>query len=114
MTSNLEGLRKTEALCNKLKIDQPRQEIIKSAFKFIHKIIEKKKPRHIIDKLKIPKRITGRVYLKGGTKSVRANRSPINASVELYNTIPPNFRVLPHSKMKKRLKTVDIKYSLFK
>ena len=103
MFNNTEGLRSTSAICKRLKIDEPRQEIIKSSFKFIHKIIEHNKPTQITSQLKIPSRKTSRVYLRDGTRSVRASRSPIDASVELYNAIPPKFRAIRHKKLKKQL-----------
>ena len=114
MFSNIEGLRSTNAICNKLKIDDPRQDLIKSSFKFIHKIIENQKPEQIVENLRIPKRKTGKVYLAGGTRSIRNTRSPINSSVELFNAIPPDFRMLNHKKLKTKLKKVNIQYSLFK
>ena len=71
-----------------------RQDILKSSFKQIHKIIETKKPKQIISHLKLPSRKSGEIYIKGGTKSSRAERSPINAAVALYNAIPSSFRVI--------------------
>ena len=114
MFSNVEGLRSTNAICNKLKIDDPRQDLIKASFKFIHKIIENKKPDQIVRNLKIPKRKTSKVYLAGGTRSIRNIRSPINSAVELYNAIPPDVRMLSHKKLKTKLKRVNIQYSIFK
>ena len=114
MFNNTEGLRSTTAICRKLGIDEPRQDIIKSSFKQIHNIIKSKRPKHIISQLKLPFRKSGRVYIKGRKKSVRAERSPINASVELYNAIPTSFRMMRHKKLKSKLKKVNIQYSLFK
>ena len=114
MHSNTEGLRSTSAICRKLKIDEPRQELIKTTFSHIHKIIEHKRPQQIISKLRLPSRKTGKVYLRTGTKTVRSGRSPINSAIELYNAIPPDFRTIKHKKLKSKLKKVDIQYSLFK
>ena len=44
MFNNTEGLRSTTSICRRLKIDEPRQDIIKSSLKQIHKIIEAKNP----------------------------------------------------------------------
>ena len=114
MFTNTEGLRSSAAICKKLKIDDPRQDLIKSSFKFIHKIIENHKPDQIVNNLKLPKRKTGKVYLQGGTRSIRNTRSPINASIELFNAIPPDFRTIKHKRLKSKLKKVNIEYSLFK
>ena len=101
MFKNIEGLRSTSAICNYLKIYDPRQDITKTSFKQIHKIIENRKPEHIVSQLKIPKRKSGKVYLRGGVKSIRSSHSPIHASIELFNAIPPAFRALKHKKNKK-------------
>ena len=114
MFSNQEGLRSTSAICNKLNIDEPRQEILKASFKLIHKMIETKKPDQIIAQLKIPARKSSRVYMRDGRRSLRATRSPLNAAVDQYNAIPPSFRALRHKKLKKEIKKVTIDYSLFK
>ena len=114
MFTNIDGLRSTSAICNKLKIDEPRQELVKACFSHIHKIIENKKPQQIVDKLKLPSRSSGKVYLKGGIRSVRSSKSHINAAIELYNAIPADFRTLKHKKMKSKLKKVNIQYSVFK
>ena len=113
MFSNTEGLRSTSAICKKLAIDEPKQDIIKSSLKFIHKIIEAKKPQQITAQLRIPSRRSAKVYMRDGTRSARANRSPIDASIELYNAIPPKFRSMRHKKLKNQLKKVTIKYSPF-
>ena len=114
MFTNIEGLRSTSAICRKLNLDEPRQEILKSGFKLIHKMIETRKPEQIVNKLKIPSRKSSKVYMRDGIRSVRASRSPLNAALELYNAIPANFRVMNHKKMKRDLKKVSISYSLFK
>merc|ERR1711954_433095 len=46
MTFNHNQLSNSEALCHYLKIDTPRQEILKSNFKLTHKMIKSKKPEH--------------------------------------------------------------------
>ena len=114
MFDNRECLCSTSAICKKLNIDEPRQEILKASFKLIHKMIETRKPDQIIAQLKISARKTSRVYMRDGIRSVRASRSPLNAAVELYNAIPPSFRALRHKKLKKEIKKVTIYYSLFK
>ena len=72
MFVNTQGLRSTTAICKALNIDEPRQELVKASFSHIHKIIENKKPKQIIDKLKLPNRKTGKVYIRGGIRSVRS------------------------------------------
>ena len=54
MFVNTQGLRSTTAICKALNIDEPRQELVKASFSHIHKIIENKKPKQIIYKLKLP------------------------------------------------------------
>ena len=114
MFVNTQGLRSTTAICKALNIDEPRQELVKASFSHIHKIIENKKPKQIIDKLKLPNRKTGKVYIRGGIRSVRSSKSHINAAIDLYNAIPPDFRTLKHKQMKSKLKKVKIEYSVFK
>ena len=114
MHINTQGLRSTPAICRQLQVDEPRQELIKTSFAYIHKIIEQKKPEQIISNLKLPSRKSGKVYIRGGARSVRNIRTPIDAAVELYNAIPSDFRILKHKKLKRRLKKVEIQYSLFK
>ena len=114
MFSNVEGLRSSTAICKKLNIDDPRQDLIKSSLKFIHKILENQKPDQIINSLKLPRQKTGKVYLQDGIRSVRNSRSPINASIELFNAIPADFRMIQHKRLKSKLKKVNIQYSLFK
>ena len=114
MFNNTEGFRSTTSICRRLKIDEPRQNIIKSSLKQIHKIIEAKKPKHILSNLKLPSRKSGKIYIRGGTRSACSERSPINAAIALYNAIPSSFRVIRHKKLKAKLKRIDIDYSLFK
>ena len=114
MSTNPEGLKSNEALCNYLNIDDPNQEIIKHNFKFMHKMLQNKQPMDIIDRLKIPKRSCSRIYIKGSNYTQRSKRSPIFAGVELYNAMPASLKYLPHKQMKKKLKKVNINYSLFK
>ena len=114
MTSNPEGLRSTTALCRYLQIDEPRQELIKHNFCLMHKIIQNRRPQDIMDKLVLPRRKCGKIYIKGSKYSQRSKRSPIVAGVELYNAIPAEFKALPHKMMKKRLKKLTVNYSLFK
>ena len=114
MFTNIEGLRSTSAICHKLNIDEPRQDIVKTSFKFIHRIIENKQPKQITNMMVIPKRKTGKIYMRSGHNSIRTSRSPIHSAVELFNAIPPDFRSNKHRLVKSKLKKVQIKYSLFK
>ena len=114
MTDNPQGLKSTSALWEFLDIDEPKQEMIKHNFALFHKIIQTKQPDDIIQKLKIPKRRTGKIYIKGTNMSQRSQRSPIMAGINLFNAIPPDFRSLPHKLMKQKLKKIQINYSLFK
>ena len=114
MFTNTEGLRSTTAICRKISIDEPRQDIIKASFKLIHKMVENRKPKQIVDQIRIPVRKSSKIYMRDGIESLRASRSPLNASVELYNAIPPSFRAMKHKRLKKELKKVTIDYSMFK
>ena len=114
MTSNPLGLISRNAICNYLKIDTPRQDIIKSNFTLIHKFLKRKQPEQILNKLQIPKRSSGKIYVKGKNKSERTRRSPLDAGIQLYNALPQNVKVLPCKVLKKKLKNLDIKYSPFK
>ena len=114
MHNNIEGLRSTSAICRQLKIDEPRQELIKSTFSYIHKIIENKKPDQIISKLRLPNRKSGKVYIRGGSRSMWNVKTPIHAAINRYNAIPADFRTIKHKKLKPKLKKVNIEYSLFK
>ena len=114
MTCNPQGLNSTEALCHFLKINTPRQEILKSNFKLMHKMIKSNQPKHIMDKLILPKRSNGMIYVKGHFQTERAKRSPLCAGIRLFNAIPPNFKVLPHKMVKKKLRKLDIEYSVHK
>ena len=87
MLNNTEGLRSTEAICHKLNIDEPRQDIVKTSFKFIHSIIDSKQPKQITDMMVIPKRKTSKIYMRSGNTS----KSPIHSAVDLFNAIPPDF-----------------------
>ena len=114
MTSNPLGLISRNAICNYLKIDTPRQDIIKSNFSLMHKFIKRKQPEQIINKLQIPKRSSAKIFVKGQNKSERSRRSPLDAGIRLYNALPQNIKVLPCKILKKKLKTLEIKYSPFK
>ena len=114
MTDNTLGLRSTSALCGHLRIDEPKQELIKHNFSLFHKILQTKQPADIINKLIIPKRRTSKIYVKGSRNTQRSMRSPIHAGVTLYNAMPAEIKQLPHKMMICRLRKVDINYSLFK
>ena len=77
MTSNPEGLRSDEAICKYVGVDQPRQDILKSNFLMIHKILEKMKPDQIINHLNFPNRICGQITIKNYPASDRSKRSPL-------------------------------------
>merc|ERR1712081_27636 len=91
MFTNIEGLRSTSAICHKLNIDEPRQDIVKTGFKFIHRIIESKQPKQITNMMVIPKRKTSKIYMRSGHNSMRTSRSPIHSAVDLFDAIPPDF-----------------------
>ena len=114
MTTNPEGLRSSSALCKYLGIDEPKQELIKHNFTLFHKIIQHKQPEDIMSKLKMPRRRIGKVYISGSNMSMRSQRSPIMAGIQLYYAIPPDFRALPHKLMKRKLTKLQINYSMFK
>ena len=114
MTDNPQGLRSTSALCKFLDIDEPKQEMIKHNFALFHKIIQNKQPDDILQKLILPKRRTGKIYIRGTKMSQRSQRSPIMAGINLFNAIPSDFCSLPHKMMKRKLKKLHINYSLFK
>ena len=114
MTTNPEGLKSISALCRYLDIDDPLQDIVKSSFTFIHKIIQTKRPEQIIDQLNIPRRSSAKIYFKGKPNSLRSRRTPINSCIDLYNAIPMDFKLLPHKKMKSKLKNLKINYSIYK
>ena len=114
MTCNPQGLNSTKALCHFLKIDSPRQEILKSNFKLMHKMLKSGQPKHIMDKLIIPKRSKSMIYVKGHFQTERAKRSPLSAGIRLYNAISPDIKVLPQKQLKKKLKKHDIDYPLYK
>ena len=111
MFTNREGLRSTEAICNKLSLDEPRQDIIKTSLKFIHKIVETREPKQISKKLIIPRRKVGKIYTICGQK---VTKSTLGSTVELFNAIPVKFRNQKHKRLKSKLKKVNIEYSLFK
>ena len=114
MTTNPEALSSSDALCNYLKIDKPIQEMIKSNLILFHKIFEVKKPESIINQIQIPNRSCGSRFIKNYPVSDRSQRTPLAAGLKLYNTIHPDVRILPNRILKKKLKTHDIKYSIFK
>ena len=114
MTNNPEGLRSTSALCRQLKIDKPKEDLIKHNFTLMHKMIQNRLPEDIMKDLIIPKRRCGKIYVRGSKYTQKSRRSPIVAGIYLYNAIPADFKALPHKLMKKKLKKLTISYSLFK
>ena len=64
MTSNPEGLKSSEALCKSIGIDEPLQEILKSNFKLIHKMIKARKPQSIMEEIKFPSRSCRHLSIK--------------------------------------------------
>ena len=113
MTSNPLILRSNEAISNFLNVDLPKQELIKTAFKNIHKIVKSRKPQHIINELHIPNRKSSKIYTKSGKQTQRSGRSPLNAAIDLYNAMPSHYKVMDVKKVKKNLKKVNISYKLF-
>ena len=111
MFTNREGLQSTEAICNKLSLDQPIQDIIKTSLKFIHKVVETREPKQISKKLIIPRRKVGKIYTRCGQK---VTKSTLGSTVELFNAIPVDFRNQKHKRLKSKLKKVKIEYSIFK
>ena len=54
-------------ICCKLNNDDPYQEIIKQTYKTIHKVIQTKLPKDIIQTLCINSRTSSKISVKGGT-----------------------------------------------
>ena len=106
MTLNPLGLRSSEALCIFIGIDEPLQEIIKSNFKTIHKMIKSGKPRSILDQLQFPTRSCGYIQIKDYPLSEKSKRSPLYSGIKLYNAVPANFKILPHKVVKKNSKSL--------
>ena len=65
MTSNPEGLQSHAAICKAINMDEPRQDIVKSSFTLIHKMIQRKQLEQILNQINIPERSNGKVYVKG-------------------------------------------------
>ena len=111
MTSNPLDLKSSEALCNFIGIDQPIQEIIKSNFKLMHKMVKAGKPESILDQLKFQSRACGHIQIRDYPISERSKRTPLFAGLILYNAIPADIKILPHKKIKRLLKKGDISYN---
>ena len=107
-------LKSKSALCHYLGIDTPDQDIIKANFLLTHKMISSNQPKQILDQINIPRRSCGKLYFKGKFQSERAKRSPIVAGISLYNALPQSIKILPHKKLKLKLKKLEIKYSMYK
>ena len=114
MTSNPESLTSSDALCHYLKIDKPIQEIIKTNLILFHKILENKKPQSIMNQIKIPNRSCGKLYVKDYPIYERSQRSPLAAGLKLLNAVDPDTKILPNKVLKRKLKTHEVKYSIFK
>ena len=111
MTTNPLGLSSSEALCNYLGIDQPIQEIMKSNFKLMHKMIKSKKPESILDQMKFLSRSCGQIQIRNYPISEKSKRSPLYSGLRLYNAMSADVKILPHKKIKILLKKGDISYN---
>ena len=111
MTSNPLGLSSSEALCNYIGVDQPIQDIIKSNFKLMHKMIKDRKPESIMDQVKFPSRSCGQTQIRNYPISERSKRSPLFSGLRLYNAISAGIKILPQKKIKRLLKKGDISYN---
>ena len=110
MTSNPQGLRSTEALCNFIGIDKPNQDILKANLILIHKMIKAKKPQSILNQLRFPSRSCGFIKIRDFPLTEHSKRSALNSGLNLYNAIHQDYKVLPNKSLKKKLKKMDIDY----
>ena len=53
-----------EKICKEINVDTPRQNICKTAVKYLHKHLLNRKYDAVIDQLKIPKRQISMIYVK--------------------------------------------------
>merc|ERR1711954_219148 len=111
MTYNPLGLSSSEALCKYIGIDQPIQEILKSNFKLMHKMIKAKEPQSILDQLRFPSRSCGFIQIRDYPVTERSKRSPLFYSLKLYNAISPDIRILPPMRIKSLMKKSNISYN---
>ena len=90
-------------ICRKVGVKTPRQLIIESGLKFMHRIVNTQLPHEIFKQIKFPKRFRKTVNLTTVTnpKTIKCKRCLIYKSLRYYNNLHSSLKFL-HPKIFKR------------
>ena len=97
-------------ICKEIKVDEPKQIMLKQAATAIHKIISIKKPEPIFKLYKFTskKRVASQISVHRIPKTIKGKRGFVYVSHKLYNSLPSYLRALNHKSFKKKIKSFFI------
>ena len=88
-------------------MDLPKQNLYKTAVKFLHKHLTTRKCESILNQMIIPKRKVSTIYMK--QPQLGQNHGALDKIVEVYNKLPPQVRCMKIGAFKKYLSRNPIK-----
>ena len=94
-------------LCNKIEVDLPKQNLYKTAVKFLNKHLTTQKCESILNQRIIPKRKVSTIYMK--QPQLGQYHGALDKIVEVYNKLPPQVRCMKIGAFKKYLSRNPIK-----
>jgi len=94
-------------ICNEIEVDLPKQNLYKTAVKFLHKHLTTRKCESILNQMIIPKRKVSTIYMK--QPQLGQYHGALDKIVEVYNKLPPQVRCMKIGAFKKYLSRNPIK-----
>ena len=88
-------------ICNEIEVDLPKQNLYKTAVKFLHKHLTTRKCESILNQMIIPKRKVSTIYMK--QPQLGQYHGALDKIVEVYNKLPPQVRCMKIGAFKKYL-----------
>ena len=98
-------------ICDSIGWELPNQLIVKQSARFIHKILSKRKPKQVIDKIRFPRtRACAKLSMKITANCEKLRRTTIYQCIELYNQIPNELKSQDQKEFKKSLKRTALTF----
>ena len=99
-----------QKICMLINVEMPDQMIKKNTLNLIHKLMIKKKPQSILNRIRENRhsRSSAKINLNLNLRTKKAKRSVLYRGIKLYNSIPTQLKSLSVKLFKKRIKKYHI------
>ena len=99
---------KTQGNCQKIRVDEPDQKLLKTNVIYICKIMKEKEVEQITNKLIINKRTGSKVYLRDPHKP--SSKSSFIRHIALYNALPLELKALSIPSLKRKMHKLRVQF----